>query len=74
MNLWQQALAKANQALRCGAKTRKPEGFPCQAPAMPNRRCRMHGGKSPGAPKGCLTWTDTPRAVTPKSQKERALI
>ena len=22
------------------------------APAMPNGRCRMHGGKSPGAPRG----------------------
>jgi hypothetical protein len=37
-------------AARCGAKTRK--GSPCQSPAMPNGRCRMHGGKSPGAPKG----------------------
>ena len=37
-------------SLRCGAKTRK--GSPCCAPAMPNGRCRMHGGASPGAPKG----------------------
>ena len=37
-------------APRCGAKTRR--GTPCQSPAMPNGRCRMHGGKSPGAPKG----------------------
>jgi hypothetical protein len=35
---------------RCGVRTRK--GVPCQSPAMPNGRCRMHGGKSPGAPKG----------------------
>ena len=35
---------------RCGAKTRS--GSPCQSPAMPNGRCRMHGGASPGAPKG----------------------
>jgi uncharacterized protein YjcR len=35
---------------RCGARTRK--GKPCQSPAMPNGRCRMHGGPSPGAPKG----------------------
>jgi hypothetical protein len=27
-------------------------GKPCQSPAMPNGRCRMHGGLSPGAPKG----------------------
>ncbi|WFU44981.1 HGGxSTG domain-containing protein [Bradyrhizobium sp. CB82] len=35
---------------RCGARTRN--GSPCQSPAMPNGRCRMHGGPSPGAPKG----------------------
>lgn len=35
---------------RCGAKTRK--GKSCQAPAMENGRCRMHGGKSTGPPKG----------------------
>jgi hypothetical protein len=35
---------------RCGARTRS--GSPCQSPAMPNGRCRMHGGKSSGAPKG----------------------
>jgi hypothetical protein len=35
---------------RCGARTRN--GNPCQSPAMPNGRCRMHGGMSPGAPKG----------------------
>ena len=35
---------------RCGAKTRS--GGPCRSPAMNNGRCRMHGGTSPGAPKG----------------------
>ncbi|MBC7497410.1 MAG: hypothetical protein H7243_09650 [Sphingomonadaceae bacterium] len=35
---------------RCGARTRRAS--PCQSPAMPNGRCRMHGGKSPGAPAG----------------------
>ncbi|MDD3182402.1 MAG: HGGxSTG domain-containing protein [Alphaproteobacteria bacterium] len=39
-----------HQCQRCLAKTRK--GSPCQSPAMPNGRCRMHGGKSTGAPKG----------------------
>ena len=37
-------------APRCGAKTRR--GTPCKAPAMRNGRCRMHGGKLPGAPRG----------------------
>jgi hypothetical protein len=26
--------------------------MPCRSPAMPNGRCRMHGGPSPGATKG----------------------
>lgn len=39
------------KALRCGAKTRS--GAPCQAPAVyGKKRCRMHGGNSPGAPRG----------------------
>src|SRR5258708_21537150 len=39
-------------ARRCGAKCRGPRaGRPCQAPAMPNGRCRMHGGWS-GGPRG----------------------
>ena len=35
---------------RCGARTRT--GRPCRSPAMVNGRCRMHGGASPGAPRG----------------------
>lgn len=34
----------------CGAKTRS--GQPCQAQAMPNGRCRMHGGKAADTHKG----------------------
>jgi len=47
---WQKALDSANKVKRCGAKTRS--SHPCKSPAMPNGRCRMHGGKSPGAPCG----------------------
>jgi len=39
-----------HRAKRCGAKTRI-ETY-CRSPAMANGRCRMHGGASPGAPKG----------------------
>ena len=35
---------------RCGAKTRA--GPSCRQPAMKNGRCRLHGGMSPGAPRG----------------------
>jgi len=34
-------------APRCGARTRA--GCACRQPAMPNGRCRFHGGKSTGA-------------------------
>jgi hypothetical protein len=47
---WKKALDTANSAKRCGAKTRSTH--PCKSPAMPNGRCRMHGGKSTGAPCG----------------------
>ncbi len=40
---------------RCGAHTRA--GCPCRQPAMPNGRCRLHGGRSTG-PR-----TDAGRAV-----------
>ena len=35
-----------SKAKPCGAKTRK--GITCRQPAMPNGRCRMHGGPSTG--------------------------
>lgn len=47
---WQIALDKANEAKRCGAKTRSSSL--CRSPAMNNGRCRMHGGSSTGAPFG----------------------
>jgi hypothetical protein len=38
-------------ARRCGATTRA--GGSCQCPAIRDRvRCRIHGGLSPGAPRG----------------------
>lgn len=49
--------ARAALALhpQCGAHCRTT-GNPCRGPAMANGRCRMHGGKSPGAPKGKAHW------------------
>lgn len=52
MNILQNPMHQARQALallpRCGAKCRS--GQSCQNPSMKNGRCRMHGGKSTGAP------------------------
>ena len=39
-----------NDPMQCGARTRA--GSPCPTPAMPNGRCRMHGGTSIGGPVG----------------------
>src|SRR5262249_49946391 len=41
------ALAKANAAPRCGARCKRT-GKPCRGAAMPNGRCKVHGGKSTG--------------------------
>jgi hypothetical protein len=44
-------LRNLRAAPRCGAKTRS--GSACQRPALRGRgRCRLHGGSSPGAPRG----------------------
>jgi hypothetical protein len=37
----------ANAAPRCGARSKRT-GKPCRAAAMPNGRCKVHGGKSTG--------------------------
>src|SRR5262249_36705891 len=42
-----EALLKANAAPRCGARSKRT-GKPCRGAAMPNGRCRLHGGKSTG--------------------------
>src|SRR2546430_14876902 len=42
-----EALLKANAAPRCGARS-KWTGKPCRGAAMPNGRCKLHGGKSTG--------------------------
>ena len=48
-------------ATRCGAKTRR--GTRCRCPAMPNGRCRLHGGLSTG-PKTAEGIERIRRAVT----------
>src|SRR5204863_6692764 len=47
---WRRGLQLANDGPRCGARCRS--GRPCRSAAMKNGRCRMHGGASPGAPRG----------------------
>src|SRR3954452_6417412 len=44
--LLRERLALANASPRCGSRRR--DGQPCRGAAMPDGRCRMHGGPSTG--------------------------
>ena len=63
-------LANIRAARRCGAKTRT--GGVCQCPAIRGRkRCRLHGGRSPGAPKGRDNGNYKDGAFTTEAIQER---
>jgi hypothetical protein len=63
-------LANVRAATRCGAKTRA--GGQCQCPAIRDRkRCRLHGGRSPGAPKGSGNGNYTSGDFTAQAAEER---
>jgi hypothetical protein len=57
---------------RCGARTRG--GRPCRCPAMPNGTCRIHGGLSPGAPRGAANGRFRDGYWTREAVQERELI
>jgi hypothetical protein len=66
-------LAALGSALRCGARTRA--GTPCQCPALRGRkRCRLHGGLSPGAPRGIGNGNYKDGAWTTEAIEERRWI
>jgi hypothetical protein len=59
-----------SQVSRCGAKTRS--GTPCQRPPIRGRkRCRLHGGLSPGAPRGSRNGNYTNGEWTAEAIEER---
>jgi hypothetical protein len=63
-------LANLRAAPRCGAKT--SAGGACLCPAIRDRkRCRLHGGRSPGAPKGSDNGNYTDGAFTAEAVQER---
>jgi hypothetical protein len=58
------------RAPKCGARTRA--GTPCQRPAIRGRtRCRLHGGLSPGAPRGAKNGNFRNGDWTAEAIKER---
>jgi hypothetical protein len=63
-------LTNLRTALRCGAKTRL--GGACQCPAIRDRkRCRLHGGRSLGAPKGRQNGNVTDGSFTTEAVADR---
>lgn len=66
-------LRQIRSAPRCGARNRA--GQPCQCPAIRGRmRCRLHGGLSPGAPKGQANGKYTDGYFTAEAVAERRWI
>lgn len=70
---WRSGLDRARAAERCHAR-RKSDGNPCLSPAMTNGRCRMHGGKSPGAPTGKRNGNYRHGRETHQAKAERKLM
>jgi hypothetical protein len=63
-------LENIRTAQRCGARTRA--GGACQCPAIRGRnRCRLHGGRSTGAPKGNANGNFTTGEFTAEAIEER---
>jgi hypothetical protein len=64
--------AQMNDTPSCGAKTRA--GSPCRCPAMPNGKCRVHGGLSPGAPRRAANGNYRDGYWTREAVEERRFI
>ena len=70
INPMNRSLSHASHVSRCGAKTRT--GTPCQSPPVQGRRrCRLHGGLSPGAPRGSRNGNYTNGEWTAEAIEER---
>jgi hypothetical protein len=67
-----QRVTQTNDTPRCGARTRAGEVCPC--PAMRNGKCRIHGGLSPGAPRGAANGRYVDGYWTREAAEERRFI
>ena len=64
------AVHPMNLSPRCGAKTRR--GTECKCPAMANGKCKLHGGKSTGAPGNKNAWRHGLRSAEMASMRAMA--
>jgi hypothetical protein len=67
-----QRAAQMNDTPRCGARTHG--GQPCPCRAMQNGKCRIHGGASPGAPRGAANGRFRDGYWTREAVEERRFI
>jgi hypothetical protein len=67
-----QHVSQMSDAPRCGARTRSSGR--CRCPAMPNGKCRIHGGLSPGAPRGTANGNYHDGYWTREAVEERKFI
>jgi hypothetical protein len=67
-----QRLGQVDGTPHCGARTRA--GAPCRAPAMFNGKCRIHGGLSPGSPRGTANGNYRDGYWTGEAVEERTFI
>jgi hypothetical protein len=66
-------VSHVSEVSRCGAKTRA--GSPCRRPPVRGRqRCRLHGGLSPGAPRGSRNGNYTNGDWTREALEERRWV
>lgn len=65
-------VTQMNDTPPCGARTRG--GGACRYPAMPNGKCRIHGGASPGAPRGAANGNYLDGYWTCEAVEERRFI
>jgi glucans biosynthesis protein len=66
-------IANLRRAPRCGASTRAATS--CRCPAIRGRqRCRLHGGHSPGAPRGINNGNFKDGYFTAESIEERRWV
>jgi hypothetical protein len=72
MNLGPNNSEVVSDVPRCGARTRS--GAPCPSPAMPNGKCRIHGGLSPGARHGTANGNYRDGYWTREAVEERKFI
>jgi hypothetical protein len=67
-----QSAARTNETRRCGART--GGGRRCRCRAMSNGKCRIHGGASPGAPRGAANGNYRDGYWTCEAVEERKFI